>query len=176
VRGKLILTALMLMLLVMGILQSCGSRKSEVSIQKDVDKSTEKSTNEGNVSKEGSTKGVSTKSEQADKTDELQEKKITELYDSLGRIQKRVVELTNRKVVDKGSKAESRLYETKINIDSNFYTTVYRDRLITKYVKSKETLTNNTAFYVVIGLLVAIALLFFFLYVKVRAKATAGLF
>jgi len=166
-------TLFILILLVLGIMQSgCGSRRSQVNIQKDSDKNVEKTTDKGEVTKESSTKEESKASEQAAKVNEKQEQRITELYSENGTLKSRITELINSRDTDNSKKEESRSYLTKLRVDSNFYTTVYKDRTITKCIKEKSVKTSNVAFYVVIGVLGAIALLFGYLYIKVRCKLT----
>lgn len=161
---------IVLILFILGVLQSCGSRRSEVSIQKDSDKNVEKTTDKGEVTKESSTKEENKASEQIAKVNEKQEQRITELYDENGKLKQRITELINSKDTDNSKKEESRSYVTKLRVDSNFYTTVYKDRTITKYVKSKETVSSNTGWIIAFSIMGLVALLFGYLYWKVRPK------
>lgn len=161
---------IVLILFLLGILQSCGSRRSEVNIQKDSDKSTEKTVDKGEVSKESSTTDNSKIIEQLAKINEKKEQRIIELYDSLGRLKQRITENVSSKDSDNSKKEESRSYVTKLRVDSNFYTTLYKDRTITKYVKSKKVVSSNTGWIIAFTIMGLVALLFGYLYWKVRPK------
>lgn len=154
------------------MLCACGTRRVETDILKQSDKSKEKIVNEGEIKKESSTTEESKKSEQVAKVNEKQEQRITELYNENGSLKSRITELINSKDIDNSKKEESRSYITKIRVDSNFYNTIYRTKIVTLYIKDKKSETSNIAFYVVIGILGALVVLFCYLYLKGRKKLT----
>lgn len=161
---------IVLILFLLGILQSCGSRRSEVNIQKDSDKSTEKTVDKGEISKESSTSDNSKIIEQLAKVNEKKEQRIIDIYDSLGRLKQRITENVSSTDTDNSKKEESRSYVTKLRVDSNFYTTVYKYRTITKYLKSKEVVSSNTGWTIAFTIMGLVALLFGYLYWKVRKR------
>lgn len=154
------------------LLSACGSRRVQTDILKQSDKSTEKIVNEGEVKKESSTTEESKSSEQVAKVNEKQEQRVTELYDSLGRLKQRITELVNSKDIDNSKKEESRSYIAKIRVDSIFNNTIYRTKVVTLYVKEKKSETSNLYWILALAFLGGLALLFGYLYLKTRRKLT----
>ena len=129
------------------LVPACGSRKVQTDIsnteQKDVTKEESKgnvSTQSGSETKEGSTT-------QNDIVKEQQESRIRELFDSNGNLQERITELLNSKSTDRSVITQYRTFRAYVFTDSNFNTTLYRDRTITIKTKHKKTDTNNKPLY-----------------------------
>lgn len=136
---------------VAGCLQSCGARKSNVGILKESEKQsakgTEKSTAEGEVKKQTESGSTEKTKDQNDITKE--NTTVTEKYGDDGKIKEKTTDYT--KTIDKSLKEQEKTYYIRTVIDSNFRSTNYRTytitNTVTKYVKQKNTETNNYALY-----------------------------
>lgn len=160
----------MLVLFVLGLIQSCGSRKVETQISKTETKVKEESKDTGSQSNqtESSTKVI--EAEKNDKVEENLTRRVEELYNENGQLIKRITELTNNKSTDKSTKDKSFLNSLISFEYKTWVKTYYKTITIRIKEKSKETKANNNAFYIVIGVLGALAIVLGYLYYNARSR------
>lgn len=152
------------LMVVAGLVQGCGTRKSDVNIHKssevvrEADNTVTKEETKSEVEKK------STEEEKSDKVDEKQEQKITELYDENGRLKSRITELLNSKSTDKSTKAKQSsetLKTSQIKTVNNYITKEVR---INTKEKIKSTEQSNGNLYLMIGLVLIVGMLLYFVY------------
>lgn len=160
----------MIILFLLGLFQSCGSRKVETQISKTETKVKEESKDTGTQSNqtESSTKVI--EAEKNDKVEENLTRRVEELYNENGQLIKRITELTNIKLTDKSTKDKSVLNSLISFEYKTWVKTYYKTITIRIKEKTKETKANNNAFYIVIGVLGALAIVLGWLYFKERQK------
>lgn len=129
------------------LVPACGSRKVQTDISKTEQKDVAKEENKGNVVKESGSETKEGSTTQNDIVKEQQESRIRELFDSNGNLQERITELLNSKSTDRTLITQYYTFRAYVFTDSNFHTTIYRDRTITVKTKQKSTDTNNKPLY-----------------------------
>lgn len=161
---------LFMLLLIAGLCQSCGSRKAQTQIAKTEVKAKEESKDSGTQKSqtESSTKVI--EAEKNDKVDENITRRVEELYNENGQLIKRITELINTKSTYKSTKDKSVL-ESLISFEyKTWVKTYYKVITIHTKEKSKESKTNNNAFYIVIGILGVLVIVLGWLYYKDKSK------
>lgn len=170
---SLIITAFMIMLFALGLLQSgCGSRKVDVDILKQSEKIDEGSKDKGEEKKESEVKKENKEENKADKTEEVVTTVVKETYNPDGSINKRTTTTKKENRTDRSTNNKSSSESLKSFEYKSWIKTYWKTVTIKVKEKHKVSETSNTSFYVVIGVLGGIALLFLWLYVKARKRIT----
>lgn len=155
---------LMVLLIVLSILTSCGARKSDVKIDNTKSKQDEKSTSEGQVKKEHSTSNETVDKQKNNDVEQNLKQAITELYNENGTLKSRITTLEKQKT-DKSSSNDRRALKTaNFRTDSNFTNTLYRTVTITTHVKDKKTESSNKQWGWVVGVALVVLILAYFTY------------
>lgn len=169
-KANKIILILLLVMIVAGILQSCGVRKSQVEINKQSEKVDEGSKDKGEEKKESESKSESKEEIKADKSEEITTTKVEEEIDSNGKVNKRTTTTSTEKRKDNSSSNKSTSNQSKSFEYKSWVKTYWKVVTIKTKEKSKETKTDNTGWIVGLVFLGGIALLFLFLYAKIRRK------
>ena len=166
------ITAFIIMLLILGILQSCGVRKSNVDILKQSESTKEGGKDKGEDKKESESKSESKEETKVDKSEEVVTTKVEEEIDSNGKVNKRTTTTSKEKRTDNSQMNKSSSDQSKTFEYKSWVKTYYKVITIRTKEKSKDVEVDNRGWVIVVGLLGAIALLFGFMYVKARRAIT----
>ena len=129
------------------LVPACGSRKVQTDIYKTEQKDVTKEESKGNVTKESGSEAKEGNTTQNDIVKEQQDSRVTELFNENGTLKSRITELLNSRSTDRSVITQYKTFRAYVFTDSNFYTTIYRDRTITIKTKHKKTDTNNKPLY-----------------------------
>lgn len=165
---KVILYTAFIALMLLG----CGSRKSNVDLFKQSEK-----TNEGSKEKsEETNKTEATKEtnevKQKDKTEEVVTTKVEESLNPDGSVNKRTTTTKTEKRKD-NSQTTKKGSETSKTFDyKTFSKTYWKEITIRVKEKHKQVEVSNVIIYVILGVIGCFAMLMTFLYIKTRNKLT----
>lgn len=131
----------------------CGTRKATTQIAKvDIkDKSEQTSTSSSNTESK-STASTET-NEQVAKTDEKQESRTTERFDSAGRVTERITETIKAKSADNSKRSSVGRYDINTKTNTAYTNTIYR--IVTIHTKDKQksiTSSRNGLYTMLFGL------------------------
>ncbi len=170
---SLIVTAIMIIMVALGLIQSgCGSRKSNVDLLKQSEKIDEGSKDKGEEKSETEKKSESKEENKNDKTEDIVTTVVEDHLNDKGEVIKRVTSTKTEKRTDRSVSNKSASESLKTFEYKSWVKTYWKTVTIKVKEKHKQTESSNTAFYVVIGILGGIALLFGYLYVKTRRRVT----
>lgn len=166
------ITAFIIMLLILGILQSCGVRKSNVDILKQSESTKEGGKDKGEEKKESESKSESKEETKVDKSEEVVTTRVEEEIDSNGKVNKRTTTTSKEKRTDNTKQSKSSSEQLKMFEYKSWVKTYYKVITIRIKDKTKDTESDNRSWVIAVGVLGSIALLFGFLYVKARRAIT----
>lgn len=164
-----VILAILWLLLIFG----CGTRNKTGETTKSKNEHTEKSSSEGKVTKESSSSEENSSSTKNDKSDELQEQRVIELFFENGVLKERITELINSKSVDKSTKDRKSLKNQRTTVDSVFTNKTYKTVLITDYkkkvdVESDKTVATNFggSWFLILAVVIVVGAIFLYFYLK----------
>ena len=138
----------------------CGTRKASLNLSKTDVKEESKDVSTGSSNTESKYKGSTETNEQIAKTDEKQESRTTERFDSAGRVKERITELINSKSADNSKRSNKSIYEITTTVKMVITQTKLRTLNIHTKDKQKSTTTNRNGLYYLLGVLGTVGLAF----------------
>lgn len=135
------LNSVILGVLLVGMV-GCGTRKVSTQISKTDTKEVSKESISGSTSTDSRSTGSQEMSEQVAKTDEKQESRTTEKFDSAGRVTERITETIKAKSADNSKRSSVGRYDINTKTNTHYTNTIYKT--ITIHTKDKQkTVTSN---------------------------------
>lgn len=135
------LNSVILGVLLVGMV-GCGTRKVSTQISKTDTKEVSKELSSGNTSTSSTSSRSTETNEQVAKTDEKQESRTTERFDSSGRVTERITETIKAKSADNSKRSSVGRYDINTKTNTAYTNTLYRT--ITIHTKDKvKTVTSN---------------------------------
>lgn len=138
----------------------CGTRKASVNLSKADVKEESKEVSSGSSITESKATGSTETTEQVAKTDEKQESRTTERFDSDGRVTERITETIKAKSADNSKRSNKSIYEITTTVKMLITQTKLRTLNIHTKEKQKSTTTNRNGLYYLLGLLGIVGLAF----------------
>lgn len=138
----------------------CGTRKASVNLSKTDVKEESKEVSSGSSSTESKYTGSQETNEQVAKTDEKQESRTTEKFDSSGRVTERITETIKAKSADNSKRSNKSSYEITTTVKMVITQTKLRTLNIHTKDKQKSTTTNRNGLYYLLGVLGIVGLAF----------------
>jgi len=125
----------------------CGTRKATVNLSKTDVKEEYKEVSSGNTSTSSTSSASTETNEQVAKTDEKQESRTTERFDSAGRVTERITETIKAKSADNSKRSSVGRYDINTRVNTAYNNTIYRTVTIHKKDKEKSTTSNRNGLY-----------------------------
>lgn len=158
--GYIVVIALLVFI---ALMMSCGSRTSEISINKTSEKTKEQSSSQGQVKKESGSQETKSSVQATNTVDEDKSVVVTEKFDK-GELKERTTETKNIKRTDNSTKTKNKVKYVYNTTDSLFKTETYKMITITTHKKDKETESSNSQWAWVAGIVLVVLVLAYFVY------------
>lgn len=172
-RGKVWLHVLLwFMYIMIALLASCGTRKVNETTDKYKESSSTKQEQSGSREIASNVSINSSTTQNNDKLDESQSKKVTELFNENGSLKSRITELLNTKSVDKSTTVTNTVTKLKtryvekwkiLEITKNNKEIIYRTRTVDR---NSSLVANIGGYLGIIGLVVIITAILAFKFLK----------
>lgn len=137
----------------------CGTRKVSTQTSNTDTKEVSKESNSGSTSTNSRSTGSTETSEQVAKTDEKQESRTTERFDSAGRVTERITETIQAKSADNSKRSSIGRYDINTRVNTAYTNNIYHTRTIHTVDKAKTVTSNRNGLYTMLFGICVVAIL-----------------